>query len=91
MLFLGVALLAYLGGSPGKPRGAPVEEIQLAATGLPTRALRYPALLLRGLGACGVAGGLPELVCGAPDKHLALGGLTSTSGGLAFLWLKTAA
>jgi hypothetical protein len=41
VLFLGVAVLAYIGSAPGKQRRPLVEELQLEATGLPKHTQKY--------------------------------------------------
>lgn len=89
-LFLGVAVLAYMGSAPGKQRGSLIEELQLEVTGLSKHTLKYLAVGLVGLGLFGVATSLPGVILGVVGGTVALGDLTSTIGGLALVLLKVA-
>lgn len=89
-LFLGVALLAYMGSLPGRQRGSLVEEIQLEATGLPRHTLKYLAVGVLAIGIFGVAASLPALALAPIVGALSLGEIAGILGGGSLVVLKTA-
>lgn len=84
-LFLGIALLAYMGSLPGRQRGSLIEEMQLEVSGLPRHTMQYLAVGVVAIGLFGLATSLPGLLLGGglPD-------FAGILGGLALLVLKSA-
>ena len=89
-LFLGIALLAYMGSLPGRQRGSLVEEIQLEVTGLPRHTLKYLAVGVLAIGLFGIVSSLPFLALTPLTGILSLGDLASVIGGAALVVLKIA-
>ena len=85
ILFLGIALLAYMGSLPGRRRGSLVEEMQLEVSGLPRHTMQYLAVGVCALGTFGVVSSLPFMLIGGGPSDVA-----GTIGGLALLVLKGA-
>jgi hypothetical protein len=84
-LFLGIALLAYMGSLPGRQRGSLIEEMQLEVSGLPRHTMQYLGVGVLAIGIFGLVSSLPSLFFG--------GGLTDvadTLGALALIVLKGA-
>jgi hypothetical protein len=84
-LFLGIALLAYMGSLPGRQRGSLVEEMQLEVSGLPRHTLQYLAVGVLALGLFGVASSLPFVLLGG-----GLNDIAGALGGMALIVLKSA-
>ena len=89
-LFLGIALLAYMGSLPGRQRGSLVEEIQLEVTGLPRHTLKYLAVGVLAIGLFGVVSSLPFLALSPLTGGFSLGDLAGVIGGAALVVLKAA-
>lgn len=90
VLFLGVALLAYMGSAPGRQRGSLVEELQLEVSGLPRNTLKYLSVFVLGLGLFGIVSSLPFVLLGAATGDWAGVDLPGTVGGLSLVALKAA-
>ena len=91
ILFLGIAILAYMGSLPGRQRGSLVEEMQMEVTGLNRHALKYLAVAVLAMGLFGIVTSLPfmmmSLVNGAGIVAIDAAGIV---GGLALVLLKCA-
>ncbi len=84
-LFLGIALLAYMGSLPGRQRGSLVEEMQLEVSGLPRHTMQYLGVGVLAIGIFGLVSSFPALFLGG-----GLADIAGTLGGLALLALKSA-
>ncbi len=84
-LFLGIALLAYMGSLPGRQRGSLVEEMQLEVSGLPRHTTQYLGVGVFALGLFGLVSSLPFVFINGGVNDIA-----GTLGGLALLVLKSA-
>lgn len=89
-LFLGVALLAYMGSLPGRQRGSLVEEIQLEATGLPRHTMKYLAVGVLALGLFGIVSNLPFVALAPFVGAFPLGEIAGVLGGGSLVVLKIA-
>ena len=90
-LFLGIALLAYMGSMPGRQRGSLVEEMQMEVSGLNRHTLKYLAVFVLMIGVFGIATSLPFVLLGlVAGAGVAVGELASVIGGLALIILKCA-
>ena len=91
ILFLGIAILAYMGSLPGRQRGSLVEEMQMEVTGLNRHALKYLAVAVLAMGLFGIVTSLPFMLMSLANG----GGITAHDatgivGGLALVLLKCA-
>jgi len=84
-LFLGIALLAYMGSLPGRQRGSLVEEMQLEVSGLPRHTMQYLGVGVFALGLFGLISSLPFAFLSGGLYDIA-----GTLGGTALLVLKSA-
>ncbi len=84
-LFMGIALLAYMGSLPGRQRGSLVEEMQLEVSGLPRHTTQYLGVGIFALGLFGLVSSLPFVFINGGVNDIA-----GTLGGLALLVLKSA-
>lgn len=91
VLFLGIALLAYMGSLPGRQRGSLVEEVQLEVSGLHRHTMKYLAVGVLAIGVFGVLSSIPfmmlDLMSGA---GIGMGELSGVIGGLSLILLKCA-
>ena len=91
ILFLGIAVLAYMGSMPGRQRGSLVEEMQMDVTGLHRHTLKYLAVFVLGIGVFGVLSGLIIMMLGiAGGGGINIGDFAGVTGGMALVLLKCA-
>ncbi len=91
ILFLGVAILAYMGSLPGRQRGSLVEEMQMEVSGLNRHAMRYLAVFILAIGTFGALTSLPFLLAGLfSGAGVAVSDLAGIIGGSALILLKFA-
>ena len=91
ILFLGIAILAYMGSLPGRQRGSLVEEMQMEVTGLNRHALKYLAVAVLAMGLFGIVTSLPFVMMSLVNG----GGIVAKDaagivGGMALVLLKCA-